>query len=92
MASKHCSAHWLVQRAQSESITTMTIGLPGQGAGSGRGCSKLFPPFIIQKQFSPPSPPPAPSAAGTQQKVSCPNVLFILLNIETGSLINTGGC
>lgn len=63
-------------------------------AGGQRGASfKLLSPFIIQRQSPAAAGPfsPGPDCTGAHNTVSCPNVLFILLNRETGSQINTGG-
>lgn len=64
-----------------------------QGGGDHRGTRiRLFSSFIIQRQFAPGAGqfPLALSAPGHATEVSCPDVLFILLTKETGSLVNTG--
>ena len=71
---------------------------PAALGGAGGGCTKgthqaAFTIHYSEAKFSPERAnfPLALSAAGPQHRVSCPNVLFILLNKETGSWINIGG-
>lgn len=65
----------------------------GRGGGPKGTHQAAFAIHYSEAKFSPERAnfPLALSAAGPQHKVSCPNVLFILLNKETGSRINIGG-
>ena len=69
------------------------LGGAGGGGVAQRARVKPLSPFIIQRQSSPQSGPifPWPCLQWGHSRVSCPNVLFILLNKETGSWINIGG-